>query len=90
MCRNKANMPIFQIGLESRDVGEKFFLAQFPILYTLEVKKLPILSPFNYVRVSRPFQLDVFFNPQTNKGDPWLFLKKVKKELEGATILTKV
>ena len=59
MCQNKANMPIFQIGLESRDVGEKFFLAQFPILYTLEVKKLPILSPFNYVRVSRPFQLDV-------------------------------
>ena len=60
MCRNKANMPIFQIGLESRDVGEKFFLAQFPILYTLEVQKLPILSPINYVRVSRPFQLHVF------------------------------
>jgi hypothetical protein len=54
-----ANMPIFQIGLESRDVGENFFLAQLPILYTLEVKKLPISSPFNYVRVSRPFQLDV-------------------------------
>jgi hypothetical protein len=53
-------MPIFQKGLESRDVGENFFLAQFPILYTLEVKKLPILYPFNYVRVSRPLQLDVF------------------------------
>ena len=32
MCRNKANMPIFQIGLESRDVGENFFC---PIFYPL-------------------------------------------------------
>ena len=40
-------------------LGEKNFFCQFPIHLTLDIKKSPPFCPFQFVRVSQSFQLDV-------------------------------
>ena len=47
---------IWKIAIPFTDVGEKSFLDQFLILYTIEVQKLTTFCPSNFVRVYQLLQ----------------------------------